>query len=433
MARQALTLAGTVIGAAFGVPQLGFAIGSLVGNMVDPVQIQGPKIGDMAVQTSRDGVPRPIVFGTAAVMGNIIDRGEPRIVKKKEKQGKGGPETVTEHVYMTFAIRVCEGPVTSISRVWENEKLVYDVTPGSTISGDAADWLSKVNFYYGGETQLPDPALEVIHGVGSTPAYRGTCYAVWDKKDLTEFGGAIPQYRFEVNGGDFGFDTYAAYVINLLHFDGANGSQTYTDETGRAWTGTTPEQIVTDQQKFGTGSLLLDGDVFSPTYVNCVDTYYTTPSIGTQDFCAEIFAWVDPAYTTISNRTLFGFDSSVYKFAVNHDIFHGGANGKFSGVIGSGAKELFALATPTLSQWYHLALVRDGNTLAFYVDGDQQGSVNVSGVDIAAETSLYIGYRPSQGLSYYPFHGRLDEFRLTVGVPRYTGNFTPPAQAFTYP
>ena len=126
MARQALTIAGTIVGAAFGMPQLGFALGSMIGNAVDPVQIQGPKIGELQVQTSRDGVPRPIIFGVACVAGNIIDRSEPKIVKKKERQGKGGPEVVTERVYQSFAIRICEGEIQGISRVWENEKLIYD-------------------------------------------------------------------------------------------------------------------------------------------------------------------------------------------------------------------------------------------------------------------------------------------------------------------
>jgi hypothetical protein len=241
MARQALTIAGAVVGTMFGAPQLGFMIGSLVGNAVDPVTIQGPKIGDLAVQTSRDGVPRPIVFGTAAVTGNIIDRSAPKIVKKKERSGKGGPVTVTERVYMSYAIRVCEGPATSISRVWENEKLVYDATPGSTIVKDSTKFLQKVTFYMGEESQLPDPTLEAIHGVGSTPAHRGTCYAVWKDKDLTDFGGAIPQYRFEVNGpviyqdsyllgsDSSGFDALLTYQIDgsdIVFVDSVSGTNT---------------------------------------------------------------------------------------------------------------------------------------------------------------------------------------------------------------
>lgn len=76
MARQVLPIVGAIVGAYFGNPQLGFMIGSIIGNAVDPLTVSGPKIGDIGVQTSRDGVPRPIVFGTAPVVGNVIDRGE---------------------------------------------------------------------------------------------------------------------------------------------------------------------------------------------------------------------------------------------------------------------------------------------------------------------------------------------------------------------
>lgn len=212
MARQALTIAGTIVGAAFGMPQLGFALGSMIGNAVDPVQIHGPKIGELQVQTSRDGVPRPIIFGVACVSGNIIDRSEPKIVKKKERQGKGGPEVVTERVYQSFAIRICEGEIQGISKIWENEKLIYDggdtenfpipdAGIGKFLGGvSALKGRIGASIYFGGEEQMPDPTFEAIHGVGNTPAYRGTAYIVFKDKDLTDFGGAIPQYRFEVNG-----------------------------------------------------------------------------------------------------------------------------------------------------------------------------------------------------------------------------------------
>ena len=85
MARQILPIVGAALGSMVGMPQLGFMIGSMVGNAVDPVVMKGPKLGDLGVQTSRDGVPRPIVFGTACVTGNVIDRGSFVFTTKKER------------------------------------------------------------------------------------------------------------------------------------------------------------------------------------------------------------------------------------------------------------------------------------------------------------------------------------------------------------
>jgi len=272
MARQALTIAGTIVGAAFGAPQLGYALGSLAGNLVDPVQIQGPKIGDLQIQTSRDGVPRPIVFGRAAVSGNIIDRSEPKIVKKKERAGKGGPVTVSERVYMSYAIRICEGPAIGVSRIWENEKLVYDTRVGSTFLSESAKFAEKITIYLGDETQMPDPTLEAIHGVGFVPAHRGTCYIVFKDKDLTDFGGAIPQYRFEVDVADPDF--YEASVYSLIDCAGVASTETYHDTKGLTWAhlSDSPNPVVSvsgfsgiNSLDFATGSLYSQGCAISHT------------------------------------------------------------------------------------------------------------------------------------------------------------------------
>lgn len=201
MARTVLPIVGAVVGSFFGAPQLGFAIGSAIGNAVDPQRIKGPRINDANLQTSQEGAPRPIVYGVAAIMGNLIDRGPLNKVITEERQGKGGgPIVESESLFMTFAIRICEGQIDSVSRIWEDEKLVYDVRPGSTILEDSQRYASGFSLYLGTETQMPDPSLETIHGVGETPAYRGTAYIVFREKNLTERRGSIPQFRFEVNG-----------------------------------------------------------------------------------------------------------------------------------------------------------------------------------------------------------------------------------------
>src|SRR5690606_959303 len=83
-------------------------------------------------------------------------------------------------------------------RVWEDEKLVYDVTPESQILAESAEYAKTFAFYPGDETQLPDPDIESIEGVGNAPAYRGRCYFVKKRYDATDRRGTIPQYRFEV-------------------------------------------------------------------------------------------------------------------------------------------------------------------------------------------------------------------------------------------
>jgi hypothetical protein len=201
MARQLLPIAGAFVGSFFGPmgAQIGFAIGSLVGNAVDPQVIKGPKLGEAGLQTSAEGVFRPVVLGTGAIKGNIIERGNRQVHTNRTRQSKGGgPVTEEQRVYWTFAIRVCEGPIAAVTRIWMDEKLVYDIRPGSTIPAESAEFASRFRLYLGDEDQLPDPDLEVIHGIGNANAYRGTAYTVWPNFDLTDYRERIPDFRFEV-------------------------------------------------------------------------------------------------------------------------------------------------------------------------------------------------------------------------------------------
>ncbi len=208
MARQVLPIVGAVVGAYFGGPQgaqIGYAIGSLVGNAVDPLVVKGPQIGDSRVQTSAE-VFRPIYFGTACGAGNIIMAGPDVKRTFEHDQGKGGgPVTTEERIFKTFAIGIGDGwkgPIIGISRIWENERLVYDTRTGSTMVAESAKYATQFTLYTGTETQMPDDALEAIPeqfggGVGNVPAFRGLAYIVFRQKDITPWM-SIPQYRFEV-------------------------------------------------------------------------------------------------------------------------------------------------------------------------------------------------------------------------------------------
>lgn len=214
--QQIGTVVGGVIGLYFGNPQLGMMIGGMIGGAIDPEVIRAPGIGDAQKQTTQAGVPRPVVYGhPAPFMGNIID-GEHKARKIiVEEGGKGGPVVESERFLLTSAIRICEGPIAGVLRVWRNGEVVYDARTDDQIpqwDGSAAghfEWLAEMRaysmrfkrratFYLGTEDQLPDPALEALHGVGNTPYYRGTAYMVVVDDDVTDTRGACAQYQFEV-------------------------------------------------------------------------------------------------------------------------------------------------------------------------------------------------------------------------------------------
>lgn len=191
---------------------------------------QGPALGEMAQQTSQEGSPRPIVWGVVRpIAGNLIAVQDPpkiRKVKQKQEGGKGGSKSKTVYVdaaFRTYAIRICEGPITGIRRVWRNNKLVYDNRVGSTWGAkNNATFLAKAKFYLGGWNQMPAPELQAVFGMGNVPAHRGTCYMTMNDEDLTEMGGAVPQYIFEVERAEGYYLTSKPYSVESL--DGLESS-----------------------------------------------------------------------------------------------------------------------------------------------------------------------------------------------------------------
>lgn len=186
----------------------GFEIGAIAGGILDPDVIKGQRLTDAQVQTSIDGVMRPIIYGTYACKGNVIQFGPLVEHKHKKRTGKGGPVQESFTYTRTWAIRICEASPTGhpcrLRRAWRLGKLVYDATGTGTISADSAAFASRLTFYDGSETQLPDPTLEALSadyggGVGNVPAYRGSCYAVIANDDLTESAGAIPDMLWEIS------------------------------------------------------------------------------------------------------------------------------------------------------------------------------------------------------------------------------------------
>jgi Putative phage tail protein len=217
-----LTVVGTVVGAYFGNPELGFALGSLAGSELFPTQLpSGPKLTDNRTTTASLGEPTPIVFGTASVAGTVIDLG-PIISSTVNNSQKGGPEQTTYQYNQTIAIGLGESPVdleTAIAgmlRVWENGSLVYDIRPqqaansqtGQVAETDeeyaqrleaSATYAESFVLYLGSEDQEPDPSLEAIHGVGNVQAYLGLAYIVYPNRLLlTTQGWRHPNFQFEI-------------------------------------------------------------------------------------------------------------------------------------------------------------------------------------------------------------------------------------------
>lgn len=204
MARQVLPWVGMAVGAYFGNPQLGFMIGSMVGNAVDPQVIKGPALGEGQNNSASEGGYRPIVLGKGAVGVCMIHEGpiKKRTIRTRQSKG-GGPVTEEERAYRTMAFALGESayPDTGVVllRLWIDNKLRYDVTPTSQIVAESEEFAEEFTFYPGDNDQLPDPDIEAYLGAGNVPSYRGgSPYIVLPDWDVTSSQGRAPMIKAEL-------------------------------------------------------------------------------------------------------------------------------------------------------------------------------------------------------------------------------------------
>lgn len=215
------------------------------------------------------------------------------------------------------------------------------------------------------------------------------------------------------------------YVVSLLHFDGSDGSTTFTDQTARVWSAVGNAQLDTAQVKYGTASLLLDG---SNDYITSPDT--ADISMSTENFTVE--GWVrfngDPGtslQTFVSHWTATGSQRG-WAIGLNNNTLR-----LLYSTNGSNAVIISAPWNPAGGVWYHFAVVRYNGTAYFFADGTLLGTATMTAKIFDSNTPLQIGTQ-SLGADG-TVNGWLDDVRITVGHARYLSSFIPPTAALPNP
>jgi hypothetical protein len=211
---------GGVIGFFMGGPAgaaYGFALGFGIGGIIDPAagpNVQGPRLDDKRVISSTYGDPIPIAYGPDnRISGNVIWSTGLIERSKKKKSGKGGGgSSSTSYTYsVSFDVSIMGRPGRQIRRVWMNNKLVFDLSVGTSLPAyDAVNGslytkamgthtvFEEMHFWPGTTTQIPDAMVEAIEGAGNVPAYKGICHASFKTLQLADFGNRLPNIEFEL-------------------------------------------------------------------------------------------------------------------------------------------------------------------------------------------------------------------------------------------
>jgi len=245
--------------------------------------------------------------------------------------------------------------------------------------------------------------------------------------------GWIDEFRLSV-----GVDRYSAtadlpdsFTRLLLHMNGADGSTLFPDHAppGHAWTAAGTAQVDTAQSKFGGASALFNGSASS----DCIftgDSGFLT--LGSSDFTIECWFRCNTGTGIFPGLCGQGNNGGMVAATSSVRIYRDN-NGHMNFLVsdGSSLSAIFGgrVFTDTVNTgWHHIAVIRTGNIMRMFIDGVQDGSDLAFSASVQDSASQFEVGRASQ--SGTEWVGWIDEFRLSVGVARWTAPFTPPTAAY---
>ena len=231
------------------------------------------------------------------------------------------------------------------------------------------------------------------------------------------------EYELSVNSSDelsFLATSGVTGTKLLLHCDGSDGATSFTDsgETVHTVTAISNAQVDTAQSKFGGAALLLAG---SDDYLSIPD--HADFNFGSGDFTVD--CWVRFSDSSVQ-QVVWSHATSDSNYAA---LFWVPASGFWQfGDFGPGGFSFNGTDSISNDIWYHVAVVRNGNTWTIYRDGVAKGS-----------TSNAVAYEDYTGVFAIgilvptlnnEFFGWIDEFRVVKGTAAWTANFTPPSESY---
>ena len=208
------------------------------------------------------------------------------------------------------------------------------------------------------------------------------------------------------------------YTKSLLHFDKTNDLTWDEIRSNEFETPESPAYYQAGEAKFGTSGLKVA--VTNAASIRSKTTF----NIFQKDWTLEY--WTKGGGSVHFYRKDLGYGSGrggLFLFETgNGGCYYGNPNnGTYSGSYISN------VVTRNPSNWTHHAIVYNASnsTVSFYENGTLKRSVST-------QPCANTGYVYSIGSGTNSVAGSIDEFRLSIGIMRYTNNFTPQTQQHIY-
>ena len=203
------------------------------------------------------------------------------------------------------------------------------------------------------------------------------------------------------------------YTKLMLHMDGDNDGTVFTDSSASARTMVRNGPVTkTGTKKFGTASGYWDGSAWDLTTPGTADTDF---HFGSGDFTLD--AWV--------NVSTGGWLATLQNGPVDLNANWYWTTASFAFFNAAGTEFKVSLVPVDTGVWYHNAIVRNGNTMYGFLNGNLVDTEDVTGQSIRdlGGTELEIGARGGQPAGIPTMY--VDELRISKGIARWTSDFTP--------
>jgi concanavalin A-like lectin/glucanase superfamily protein len=212
------------------------------------------------------------------------------------------------------------------------------------------------------------------------------------------------------------------FTTALLHLDG-----NFNDvaKPSRVWTIGGSSGAFSGTAKFGSNSFSCGAQT----------AWFDTPdstdfTLGAGDFTVD--CWINPGGAGAPLRGIFGQnDASNSAASLSIEAAILSSNVIRFNAQGSSTFSAIGATAVTTGVWHHIAFVRSGGSLLYFLDGVLDGSGSISGSVQDSSNKFAVGREGELSTVNTGFNGLIDEFRLSVGIARWTANFTPPTAPYS--